>query len=286
VRRNRLPSFSKEVCKREAPINPLQASVHRKGDRIVYTGSVRILASPPLEPHSFREYLYANNDLTWCLYSLELKNDGKDLADAITFGLPALVIAVGDGSFKDTFGTAAWTVGTEQDGQLMAGRAVCPGGPEHQSSYRSELTGLYVILAITHQLCLYYKIEAGQIEIGCDGLSALQTALESFPSLSTDIPDYDLLGPIFYLRRRSKITWSYRHVKGHQDDQSSDLDLWAQRNIKMDQWAKDHIQIAKHSSRHFNIPGEPWQLWAKDRKVTKHILPTLYETIFAYTSKE
>jgi hypothetical protein len=139
---------------------------------------------------------------------------------------------------------------------------------------------------VTHQLCLYYRNEAGQIEIGCDGLSALQTALESFPSLSTDIPDYNLLGAIFHLRRRSKITWSYRHVKGHQDDQSSDLDLWAQRNIKMDQWAKDHIQTARHSSRHFNIPGEPWQLWAKDKKVTKHILPTLYETIFAYTSKE
>lgn len=181
------------------------------------------------------------------------------------------MIAVSDGSFKDTFGTAAWTIGTEQDGQLIAGRAVCPGGSEHQSSYRSELAGLYVILAMTHQLCLYHRIEAGQIEIGCDGLSALQTALESFPSLSTDVPDYDLLGAIFHLRRLSKITWSYRHVKGHQDDQSSDLNLWAQHNIKMDQWAKNHIQIAKHSSRHFNIPGEPWQLWAKDKKVTKHI---------------
>ena len=71
-----------------------------------------------------------------------MKNDRKDLAEPLTSGLPASVIAVSDGNFKDTFGTAAWTIGTEQDGQLMAGRAVCPGGSEHQSSYRSELTGL------------------------------------------------------------------------------------------------------------------------------------------------
>jgi hypothetical protein len=111
LRRNRLPSFHKEGCECAALTNPHRATVYFNGDKIICTGSDRISPLPPLRFSSFREHLEAS-DLTWCLYSLELKNDGNDLVEAITSGLSASIKAVSDGSFKDTFGTAAWTLGT------------------------------------------------------------------------------------------------------------------------------------------------------------------------------
>jgi hypothetical protein len=41
-----------------------------------------------------------------------MKEDGLALATAITDGLSANIMAISDGSFKDGFGTAAWTIGT------------------------------------------------------------------------------------------------------------------------------------------------------------------------------
>jgi hypothetical protein len=126
----------------------------------------------------------------------------------------------------------------------------------------------------------------GSIEIGCDGKSALQTALEYEPILSDDLPDFDILGAIYYLRTQSRINWSFRHVKGHQDQQGIDLDLWAQRNIQMDMRAKEHLLVAKRTPRYFNIPGEPWQLWVKDTKVTKNIFTILYDAVHSTTSED
>jgi len=97
--------------------------------------------------------------------------------------------------------------------------------------------------------------------------------------LSSDIPDYDLIGAIYHMRNFSKISWSYRHVKGHQDDVTSDLDVWAQQNARMDAAAKQHIAIAKAMPRHFNIPGEPWQLWVEGRKITSKIQESIYSAV-------
>jgi len=118
-------------------------------------------------------------------------------------------------------------------------------------AYRSELTGLYRILAVVNQLCKFYGIEEGQVEVGCNGSSAL-----------------------------------YRHVKGHQDDLSDDLDLWIQRNVLMDSHAKGHLGRARQSPRHFNIEGEPWQLWVKGAKVTADITSAIYSAVHDRESEE
>ena len=121
-----------------------------------------------------------------------MRDDGKSLAEAIVTGLSAAIMAVRDGSFKHTFGTAAWTIGTEEQSHLLSGSVVCPGGPEDQSAYRSELTSLYIIMTFINHLCGFCKIEEGQVKLGCDGLSALQIVFEQGMVLTTDIPDYVL----------------------------------------------------------------------------------------------
>jgi len=223
-KRNGRPLFEKDAQVCDPPLQPLRTTVYFKGDRIVVTGSDVINVAPMFRPHSFKEYMSNLSELAWCTYSLEAACDGKKLVKALITGTSATGMAVSDGSYKDTYGTAAWTIGTEDEENLLSGRAVCPGDPEDQSSYRSELTGLYAILAITHQLCEYYNVEEGYIEIGCDGQSALQTALEHEPFLSKDLPDYDLIGAIYSLRKSSRISWSFKHEKGHQDDHSTELD--------------------------------------------------------------
>jgi len=54
-------------------------------------------------------------------------------------------VAVNDGSFMKGTGTAAWTIeGINKEGCCI-GTSMMPGNPMDQSTFRSELTGLYGI---------------------------------------------------------------------------------------------------------------------------------------------
>jgi len=220
------------------------------------------------------------------VHSLHIPNDGRDIAEALTSGLSVSIRAVSDGSFKETFGIAAWTIGTDEEDHCIKGRVVCPGGPNSQSAYRSELTGLYCILTILHQISIYYGVKEGQVEIGCDGLSAIQSAFEKGTLLTTDYPDYDILGAILHLRKILPISISHRHVKGHQDDLSKELDDWATLNVQMDADAKQFLSQARRQPRHYDIEGEPWQLWVRGNKLTSTIQTQLYSHVQSISSEE
>jgi hypothetical protein len=199
MRWNRLLSFSSQKTPCEPPLQPRRATVYFKGTQIVCTGSAAFLSVPTPRPRTFTEHLTQVISLRWCLDSLTVINEGKELLEALKTGMSASVMAVSDGPFKDTYGTAAWTIGTEENGAIITGKAICPGGQEDHSAYRSELTGLYSIMVVTHQLCLFYGVEEGQVEVGCDGSSALQTAFGRDPVLTSDIPDFDIVGAIYCL---------------------------------------------------------------------------------------
>jgi hypothetical protein len=167
IRRNRLPKFAQdgEVC--SAPPSPRRATVYKKGTSLICTGSDRIWHTVSFRASTFLEHLHSVHHLGWCTHSLVLQNDGRDLAEALQFDLLATIMAVSDGSYKDLFGTAAWTIGTDDTEHIISGCAICPGGPEAQSAYRSELTGLYSILAILHQVCLYFDVPEGNVPRRC-----------------------------------------------------------------------------------------------------------------------
>jgi hypothetical protein len=108
-------------------------------------------------------------------------------------------------------------------------------------SYRCELVGIYCIMVVVQKFCEYYHISKGSIELGCDGLSALESTFDKGDYLFHDIPSYDLISAILSLRRKSPLRWLHRHVRGHQDRDNRDLDVWANRNILMDTRAKQHL---------------------------------------------
>jgi hypothetical protein len=127
-------------------------------------------------------------------------------------------IAVSDGSFKTEYGTAAWVIeGVDSHGRIL-GQVIAPGGPSDQSPYRSELTGIYSIMIMVNRLCEFYDIKEGEIELACDGLSALDKCFSHVSVLHVDDPNYDLIGAIKHQWIFSPVFWKVRHVAGHQDD--------------------------------------------------------------------
>jgi len=111
LRCNRLPKYAQEGTLCSAPSSPRRATVYNKGTSVICTGSNKILYPVVSRALTFREHLHSVSHLSWCIYFLDLQNDGRDLADALLSGILATIMAVSDGSYKDHFGTAAWTIG-------------------------------------------------------------------------------------------------------------------------------------------------------------------------------
>jgi hypothetical protein len=153
----------------------------------------------------------------WAVERFAVADGGRTLAEAIHQGR---AIAVSDGSYKDDFGTAAYVL----EGETASNRIVCalatPGIPEDQSSFCSELAGLYRIVMMVQAVCHQFGITSGGIEVGCDGLIALQRAFGEDFMVTPDIKDsdYDLLSATRKILAESPVIWTWRHVEGHQDD--------------------------------------------------------------------
>lgn len=145
-------------------------------------------------------------------------------------------IAVSDGAYKDSFGTATWMIGTMEHPDRITGRVICPGAADDHSSYRSKLVGLYAIMAVVQLVGNYFKVQEGRLEIGSDG-QLLHSAYERGTTLVTDVKDYDMVAAILSLPKASIVEWIPRYVKGHQDDTSLQLDLWATLNIQINFFA-------------------------------------------------
>jgi hypothetical protein len=136
------------------------------------------------------------------------------------------------------------------------------------SSYRSELMGILSLFLIVDKITSYYQVPFGNIKVACDGDSALKAAFRHRLSLNMDDPDSDLISAIHFHRQKSRISWRYVHIRGHQDThQRIDQLPWvAQLNVEMDTNAKNRINDALRHPHQTPIPGEAWSLWINDTK--------------------
>jgi hypothetical protein len=174
-----------------------------------------------------------------------------------------------DGSFKDKFGSSAFTVVDSTDSSNNIGLNLVPGHPDDQGAYRSELAGLYAIILVVNCLCPWADITSGGIEVGCNGLSALNKAFDTWPLEPAD-PHFDMLCALRQMIKSSPLKWKTRHVDGHQDnDVTVKLDFWAVKNIQMDNLAKVFWMQHSHSAPIFySISDEGFQVWLGDRKLS------------------
>jgi hypothetical protein len=185
------------------------------------------------------------------------------------------VIAVSDGSFKESHGTAAWIIRISPE-CTITGKVITPGPSNVQSAYRSELAGIYGILCTITMLEQKYKYRAN-ITIGCDGLSALQRVSVPNDCIDPSLLHYDLIMACRFLRCQSSWDVQWHHVRGHQDEVRSidSLDIWEQLNIEMDAAAKAYHKETLGTHITPILHGEPWRVVIQGRKISSKLMEEL-----------
>jgi hypothetical protein len=249
------------------------------------TGYSAIRHSNGSAPITFDQFLSSIHvHAQWAVQTVEVSGDWERWARANKHNLRG----VSDGSFKNEFGTAAFIILSVDDPEVcIRGRAVTPGNREDQNTYRSELTGIYAMTVIQWVLSEFFGIKKGTIEVACDGKSALQQAQWSEDFINTNYPHYDMILAIRSIRLLTQWTWSWRHVKGHQDDTGTELDYWAQLNMEMDTDAKRHWEETQSVATPVQrIWGEPWSIWLGSKKITSKLLHNLYEHCSSQPAQE
>jgi hypothetical protein len=84
-------------------------------------------------------------------------------------------ITVSDKSYKEDMGTSSWWILSKRNEKnIIAGANFVPGRAHYQSSYRSELAGMFSIIVFISLVVEFYKLDQGRLEIACDGIEALR----------------------------------------------------------------------------------------------------------------
>jgi hypothetical protein len=296
--RNATTQYKKGGVENKLPSSGRRATVTRQGDIARMSGVERTLQSTP-EPAVRRNLSLEERVLSlptadqWAIKEFFSIDDGRNVAAAIIQGTAK---AVSDGSFKDEFGTSAFVVIGSDNSLRVGGVNAVPGSPQEKSPYRAELVGISGVISIVKCVCEQYDIQAGTIEMGLDGEQAMKAAFEDWP-LNPAQPDFDLLSDIRAKLAKSKITWKWRWIRGHQDDNKAfkDLDKWAQWNTEVDNIAKAywvHLVEAKEEAGPQKFGDEGWCLWSGSAKLSRASKSGLYshvhnKRILAYwTQKE
>ena len=219
-------------------------------------------------------------DKRWALTNLDLPADGLPLAVAIQLGTAR---AVSDGSFKDQFGTAAWVYYDAITNETLGnGRLNTPGYPEDQCSYRSEISGIYGIAVTILELAKFHDLRGGAIQVACDGESALHRCFKPWSS-NPLAKHFDIIHATRAAITASTITWTWEHVRGHQDETQQPLTITEQRNVEMDAAAKEHwnqqIQQPVQRGPLIRFHGETWRIFLGEKKASTNLKYRLLEHI-------
>jgi len=170
------------------------------------------------------------------------------------------LIVVSDGSFKDTQATTVWMFYDHQDPKVSLGEGVIttPGARTVQGSYRSKLAEIYGIITTVNMLLSYHWQTQGTILIICDGKAMFTKSMKPWASNLLD-KQFNIIYAIQIGIKKTKVKWSSKHIKGHQDQAALVTCDKAWMNDAMDQAAKKHqnkIQLSPDPTMH-SLLGEP-----------------------------
>ena len=221
-----------------------------------------------------------------------INDDEKDvIRQAIITGK---IRAVSDGSFRkeEKYGTAGWIVEDTHRQIQLSGTLITPGQEDDQCSHRSELSGLLGTIANINHLCTRLNIKSGSMELGCDGEGAIKSIEDNYKIIKTNRKHFDLIQAIKEAREKSPISWTFRHVRGHQDDikEYDDLNRWEQLNVQADTLAKERMHeetYNRHEStiyRPQHISSLKCKIGWKDRQgkeqlIASHLQKTLTKRV-------
>ena len=280
----------------DIPLSTVRATVEKQGSLwVVRSTDIHQVAHPhssgPKDeeaPTLTQAIASLPTSIQWAVSDMEFNNladDGATLAAAIQS--PEGAIAVSDGSFKDSMGTACYIIeGPNARGGITC-PVVAPGSSKDHSPYRSELTGLLGVAVLIHLLCKVHHIQQGSVTVACNGLAALKSSMEYQDEVPPTTQHFDLIMAIRHWMWQSPVKWTTKHVKGHQDDQPYDvLDRWATLNQAMDTRAKARLALLQQQLRQRTAPatpsafeGEPWPLYFNGKKVSRDFVQRFYEHV-------
>jgi len=177
-------------------------------------------------------------DTKWVFVHSDIKETGPNLA--ATFALKP-IIAVSDGSYKYTQGTAAWVVCMESAPMMAIAHGVLmtPGQSNTQGSYRSKLVaGIYGIVTTITIISKFYQINQGSVQVICDGKLALKCCFKQ-PVCNPTEKHFDILHAIQTTMQETSLQWQWEHICGHQDMSAIASSAKAHQNDAMDKVAKN-----------------------------------------------
>lgn len=278
----RTPNFVYDTQTFNTPRNIVRATVQRIDNRIIkLTGwdkeNINTISS--IIPRSI-QWVSTDNNIT--------AEDELAIIQAIQ---QHQLILVSDGSYihEERLGTAGWIAETQDRMIQIHGALIAPGPADIQGSHRSELTGLLGGITTIDNICRKYNVTEGSVEVGCDGEGAITAITQQFDIIKTSRKHYDLIQAIKNTINKSKLAWSFQHIKGHQDDirEYDELSRLEQLNVQADLLAKRkmtallslHIEERKNY-RHNHLPNESCYIsWnnaqGQELKICSHLQKTL-----------
>ena len=234
--------------------------------------------SPPNKlSTSWKEHVESNKD-KWLMENISVATNLSSFAESFKHGN---VIAVSDGSEKCRKGAAAAVLHCKTTGQRIKASSMVPGNKQDQTSHRSELVGILLIVKIVAMLHTECDLSGSSITFGLDNDEA-RKAVMAVDHPSVKKPDYDLIYDIRQRMAALPITFLSRWIEGHQDDKNKDydsMDLWTLLNIEMDIDAGIHREAHAHEpTENIPFPNEKVTIWIDDKKLAhfdKHELYTI-----------
>jgi len=147
-----------------------------------------------------------------------------------------------------------------------------PGSTKAQGSYWSELSGIYGIVTTINALAKHHGQSQGSILIMCDSEAALTKCMQPWMSNPLE-KQFNIIHAIQVGLHATKIKWTSKHIRGHQNKAELALSDKARWNNAMDHSAKQHwtyIQTSPNQSIN-SLLGKLWELWINNKKVSTNV---------------
>ena len=167
-------------------------------------------------------------------------------------------IAVSGGSINEEWGAAAVIPEVNNNARhRIKATSTAPGTSKYQDSHKSDLTGLYHMIYIIDTICEKHGIRSRGITAGYDQINTIKNSMDSHTTYSCQSNHFNLISSIDNKLIKNPLTWSWVHVKGHQDEQGEHLDRWETLNIYCNhraklKWKEDQL-LRELGKRNINI---------------------------------
>ena len=228
--------------------------VHNRNSIDAQPGSQFLPRTPSVPPVTLRAlfayFLREEPDAHWIASTITISPSIDGLMDDFVMGK---AIGVSDGSFFASTDTGAmeWTIENSDRTEFIRAGGIIPG--HLQSTYRSELGGLY---GLTLGFYALWRIRptSSNVLIACDGIGALKKSLASEPArLTTNCLHFDFISSIMKYWTLMEQKQFPVHVRGHMDNVRSSLSQLESMNVDMDHLAQARAIHHMHSNNDLQL---------------------------------